>query len=353
MQNHKRFREAFQAALEPALEEEFARWQSLGMDESIQLFLKHALELIRTGGKRVRPYVLELAYLGAGGTNLNAIRTIGIGLEIFHNFALMHDDIIDKGASRHGVVTLHNFVEQQLRAQHRLGDAKDIGVSQAILVGDLMLAWANRLITSGLEFPNTAAKARTVYAEMIEEVVLGQMLDVDFMTRERVSMSLLERRMLLKTAGYTFVHPLRLGAALAGASEEVLEAYRAFGEAIGIAFQLQDDLFDLTLTTEESGKTPFSDLRDGQPTIFTEYIFEHGSSEQRARLKSWMRTPLEEQQRAEILAFFTETGALAFGQSKMKNYFEKAKQALEALPCTPESKVCYQELVTYIEQRHA
>ncbi len=353
MQNHKRFREEFQRVLEPALEAEFMRWQSLGMDESIQVFLRHALELIRVGGKRVRPYVLELAYLGAGGTDLRAIRSVEVGLEVFHSFALMHDDIIDKGESRHGVTTLHEFIGQHLRAEKRNGDAKDIGISQTILVGDLLLAWANRLITSGVDFPSTATPARVIYAEMIEELVLGQMLDVDFMTRERTSMALLERRMLLKTAGYTFVHPLRLGAALAGASEDALQAYRVFGEAIGLAFQLQDDLFDLTLTSEQSGKTPFCDLRDGQSTIFTEYIFDHGTAEQRARLKSWMRTPLTESQREEILALFTESGALPFGKARMQGYFENAKQALQQLPCSPQSKEAYQELVNYIETRQA
>ena len=194
----------------------------------IRELLSHTLTLAGEG-KRLRPY---LAYLGEGSlkeTLEGDLLLTCIGIELFHTFALVHDDIIDKDAERRGVPTLHAHAALAHKDEHTAN-------SLAMLMGDLLLTWARE----ALAMP----AIQTLVETMSDEVNIGQTIDVMLSLTEKVSTEDLDTMVELKTARYSFARPLQIGATLRGATQEELDFFFVFGRALGSAFQIQDDSFD-------------------------------------------------------------------------------------------------------------
>lgn len=325
------FKVRFDRSLKRFLDRKIKASRAYTDDAAILEIVAYARKLLLSGGKRVRPYLAFISYKAAGGTrDADAIETF-VALEIFHMFALIHDDIMDRGWLRHGVATTHR----------RFGEA------QAILLGDLLFAW------SAERMSGTACEA--IFHRMAEEVIVGQMIDIDVMSRSRVSDRLLMEKMRLKTANYTFVRPMQMGVALSRvtrhASRGLMRFCERFGEPIGIGFQIQDDLFDLTLTAKRLGKTPFSDLRDGQHTLFTQHV--ERNTYQKAKLKNIWKKKLTEEDRARIARLFTESGAFAHGMREMERCFDKAERALRSSGLSDRKAEPFRALVEYIRTRKA
>ena len=133
---------------------------------------------------------------------------------------------------------------------------------------------------------------------MIEEVILGQMIDVDMTITEPASLELIDKKNKYKTASYTFVRPMVTWAILAWASEKVQQQIADLGLHLGLAFQMRDDLLDLT--GGDKTKSLFSDVQEGQQTYFTHYIFEHGTEEQKTLLKNCLGKRLDDTKIAEL-----------------------------------------------------
>lgn len=188
-------------------------------------------EFTMRGGKRTRAF---LCWLGAQTATDNKQKAVStplvqamMAVELFQSFALIHDDIIDEDTLRRGGPTVH----------------VQLGVPMAILAGDLALVWADELITqeSVLRSQDTLLK-KMIYQKMKEEVILGQSLDVLASTglpsadRETIN--------CYKTAWYSVIRPIQIGAAIGGADTDTLEAYVPYGLAVGQAYQLRDDFLD-------------------------------------------------------------------------------------------------------------
>jgi geranylgeranyl diphosphate synthase type I len=211
---------------------------------------------------------------------------------------------------RHGVPTTHRVY----------------GDGQAILLGDLLFNWAYELIAP--------TEARDVFTKMVDEVILGQMLDVDAVNRKKVSDRFLEDKMRLKTASYTFIRPLQFGAALAG-KRSLFDWCERFGLPLGLAFQIQDDLLDLTASTSTLGKSAFNDIREGQKTVFT----------QRApQLMKYKGKKIGAKEKKEIRSILEKTGAVEFGTKKMETYFARVEREADG-------QVSFLDLVAYIRHR--
>lgn len=240
-------------------------------DSSVIDYIDHAKEIVLSSGKRIRPYIAYLMYKSLGGKDDEKALKPLVSLEVFHSFGLMHDDIIDNGRLRHGKETSHIYIANKLRREKRRGDLSHIGNSQAILIGDLLFTWSQEILNLNTDFDQkTMHKIKTHFYEMAEEVALGQMLDVELTTRDMVSKDLIDEKTRLKTAGYSFVKPLQIGAALSGKDNIDIQKFcEEFGLKMGIAFQTQDDLLDITSTDEQLQKTTSSDKSQHQHTYFT------------------------------------------------------------------------------------
>jgi len=196
-------------------------------------------EFTMRGGKRTRAF---LVWLGHETVKSDKRQEIGkalvqamMAVELFQSFALIHDDIIDKDTTRRGGPTVH----------------VTLGVSLAILAGDLALVWADEVMgkVSAKGGPASGWKSEDIYQRMKEEVIYGQSLDVmEEHMKIGISKQLID---VYKTAWYSVIRPLQIGAALGGADEKTLDSFVPYGLAVGQAYQLRDDVLDGTITESD------------------------------------------------------------------------------------------------------
>jgi geranylgeranyl diphosphate synthase type I len=337
------FKKRFDPVLERLLKNILVSYQGLTQDAFIREMIDYSRELLMAGGKRVRPYMAWLTYKASGGRDDKRALEVFAGLELFHAFALVHDDIMDHGTERHGIKTAHRYVAERLKELKRQGDHEHLGEAQAILVGDLLFAWSVGQVAG--------TKGWIPFRKMIDEVMVGQMIDVDVMTRRSVDDVLLADKMRLKTASYTFVRPMQVGAAYAGANGKTARFCEAYGLPLGTAFQIQDDLLDLATPSTKSGKTAFSDLREGNHTVFTQFIRARGTAKQKRELESLIGSVLSEKDRPRVMRLFEESGAIEHGRALIEGYFEEALEAIEKAKFRPVHAEPYRQLVEYIRAR--
>jgi geranylgeranyl diphosphate synthase, type I len=265
------FKKRFDVLLEKYLDKKIQKINIYTEDSSVRNYLNYLKKISLSGGKRIRPYLAYLMYQELSGKENQNVLEFLVFLEIFHTYCLVHDDIMDKSSLRHGIPTAQIYVSDYLKKEKRLGDLNHVGNSQAILLGDILLTWSQEIISSNDKFPQKIInKVKTYFYEMVDEVIVGQMIDVDMVTRKNVSKELIDEKTRLKTAGYSFINPLLIGAALSRNMNKNIETFcREFGLAMGIAFQTQDDLLDATSSDKKLGKTTSLDQSQNQHTYFT------------------------------------------------------------------------------------
>ncbi len=352
------FKREFDAHLRTFVREKAASAKTLAQNERIEQSVDHAVSLIIGGGKRIRPYLAYLMYETAGGKDPKSIMRALVGLELFHVFALIHDDIIDEGVERHGMPTLHAFYRDSVMPKGKKFEQVSIG--QAILVGDLIFNWSREAFeagvcpaVSGTVSAEAAVAARTLFTELVDEVIVGQMIDVDIMSRDKATATEIERKNELKTARYSFIQPMRIGAALANRAGEFDEYARRVGLALGMAFQIQDDMLDIMGDRRKTGKALMSDLEQGQHTFFTQYVFDNGCVEHRAALKGLFGRPLSDDERKAAKGLFEESGALTNGVTLVKAYCDDATYAVKGAKFGVAHGRRWSELVGLISARTA
>ncbi|MGI3782160.1 MAG: polyprenyl synthetase family protein [Janthinobacterium lividum] len=218
-----------------------------------------------TGGKRIRPSMTYWGWVAAGGQRddegeADVVRA-GAALELLHIFALIHDDVMDESDSRRGQPSVHTLAAQlHLHAGAR-GDARHFGESIAVLVGDLAHAEADHLVT---ELPRAM---RQIWRLLVVELVHGQSRDLTGSASGRRDLDHARRVARMKSGRYTVQRPLELGAAAAGAPDEVRTALMDYGEEVGEAFALRDDLLGVWGDPRSTGKPAGDDLLSGKPTV--------------------------------------------------------------------------------------
>lgn len=326
----------------------------LQQESFLQNFFKHVQPLAGEG-KRVRPYVASLLFEAAGGVAEEQPWNAWIGLELVHLFCLIHDDIIDHGQLRHTVETFHTFMERRLQEEARHGNALETGKSQALLAGDLVYTWAFQSFFEAVQTAKDPAQLHKLFFLLLQEVIVGQALDVDLTTRDAQPFALIEQKMLLKTARYTFSRPMQIGASFGpNVSPELLQFCQEFGEQLGLAFQLQDDWFDLIASEQRTGKTGYRDLEEGQQTFFTCYVAAHGTIAQQEQLSRFLGHPLSKEDQEIAYTLFNDVSALKNGEVLIQSYFQEAQRVLDRASFLPEkSQLALRELLTFLSTRSA
>ena len=343
------FQQRFNPLFKAQLLERINRTKSLTKEPLLRMGLEHLAPLLLQGGKRLRPYLAHLMYRALSGKTGTKILPCLSALEFFQAFALMHDDIMDRGALRHGQPTMHRFVHEQLIKRKRLGDLAQAGTSQAILIGDLLHTWTHEHLIRPPQITRQAwRRAVSLFMTMAEEVIVGQMIDIDLTTQSNASLDSITKKMLLKTASYTVIRPLQIGAALGGARPAVHQFCASFGRSLGLAFQIQDDLVDLIQPSKQLKKTTFSDLTDRAATYFTYHMLNHGTQAQQRAFKKIFGTTLTEADRPRILTLLTNSGAIAFGRKMIRHHFSRAEQLLKRAPLPEHAKQELHDLMEYL-----
>jgi geranylgeranyl diphosphate synthase type I len=223
-------------------------------------------ELTMRPGKRVRPWLCVLAYEGvARAPATEAVLDFAAGLELLHAFMLVHDDLIDGADVRRGAPSLHRALEPEHGAQ---------ASALALLGGDALFVAAVDAMVRAVLPADRLREALAVVLEGARQAAVGEMLDVSYAQQPLTSLSSarLADVLRLKTAGYTFVAPLVAGATLAGANASTRRALTQFGQRVGLAFQLADDLLDVYGDADRLGKPVGGDLREGKRTVFARLV---------------------------------------------------------------------------------
>ncbi len=344
------FKQSFDPQLITYIQNVISSYCATCSDEYISQIIHQVEPLVASGGKRARPYVATQAYRAARGMQEDQSVLLGIALELFHVFCLIHDDIMDNGHVRHGVETIHTYALRVL-PNDRVGNTTAVSNAHALLVGDVVFSWAQQCFYS-LSHIQNLPRLKEAWQSMIEQVVLGQMMDIDSTTRVTCSYEYIHQKIQLKTASYTFVWPMILGVSLAQEqpAADVISFCNRFGTALGEAFQIQDDLLDIIGDPEITKKEVLSDIRERQHTYLTSYIFDHGTDEQKQQLLVWFgNTNIPSQQ--EVISFFEQTGALSFVRKKRDDAFSVCETLLQQAPFDTESVAIFSDLVAYIKQR--
>lgn len=237
------FKKKFDIYLKSFLYDKLQHLHIYTKEKSVIDYVNHAGRITLNGGKRIRPFIAYLSYLAFGGKEKEKIMKLLVSLEIFHSFALIHDDIMDEDESRHGISTSHRYIANILK-KRGIKKYKHMGNSQAILLGDLFFNWASEIINL-----NSDAIVRKLFFEMVEGTAIGQMLDVESKSRKNITEDLIHEINYLKTAKYSLIYPLLIGAGLAGNfTPDIKRFCEELGLNLGIAFQTQDDIFDKNQT---------------------------------------------------------------------------------------------------------
>lgn len=234
--------------------------------------VSHLESFVLGGGKRIRPLYAWAGFVGGGGLERedidpDAMVEAAASLEFIQACALIHDDIVDSSDTRRGNPTVHRAIEAQHAKRGWSGSSAHFGISAAILAGDLALVWAEDMF-QGAGLPQDAMeRARAPWRGMRTEVIGGQLLDISLEAAGNESIELSNQVNRFKTAAYTIERPLHLGAAIAGANNKTIAAFRGYGRDIGIAFQLRDDELGVFGDPSVTGKPAGDDLREGKRTV--------------------------------------------------------------------------------------
>lgn len=318
--NEERFlREAeqFSRMVDEALAAECARTEHVPrLHEGMVYALGLDQEDAAARGKRIRP-VLCLMTTRALGHDPAAALPFACAIELLHNFALVHDDIEDGDTQRRGRESVH----------------VRYGLAHGINIGDYMLGRVFRLLheAPGLK-PELRAGLLTILDETLERLFAGQAMDIEARTRPRFTMAEYVDLVDRKTGSY-LAAPLLGGALTAGAGEEILDALRRLGSALGPLFQVKDDLIDLT-SSKGRGQHG-NDIREGKRSYLVAAVAEKASAAGRERLFAILDKPREETTHEDVeavMALFREHGAVEDAERYCQELQARAGKALAPLP---------------------
>lgn len=234
--------------------------------------LWRALEkLVKAGGKRLRPAMVYEAYVAYGGEHDDKAPLLaGCAIELLHISLLIHDDIIDRDTIRHGALNVTGqYINKYSKSLSDDQEVMHFANGAALLAGDLLLAESHHLIAS-IDYisKDSSGLTATCFADAIFAVCGGELIDTEssFLDTHIPALAMYE----YKTSSYSFVGPLTIGAALAGASDTQLDQLRYIAHPLGVAYQLQDDLLGVFGNTLKTGKSSVGDIREGKRTYMVE-----------------------------------------------------------------------------------
>ncbi|MFF4331141.1 polyprenyl synthetase family protein [Streptomyces sp. NPDC001591] len=312
-------------------------------------------EFVLGGGKRLRPLLCLLGWAAAGGGPAPAsVVQVAASLEMFHTFALLHDDVMDGSATRRGRPTLHQVFADRHGEGLAPEQARQVGAAAAVLVGDLALSWSDELLhTAGLA-PAQLAAVLPVVDVMRTEVMSGQYLDVTGSGRRSADVERALTVVRYKTAKYTVERPLHIGAALAGADEAFRAVLSEFAVPLGEAFQLRDDVLGVFGDPATTGKSALDDLREAKATVLTALAMQRATPGQAEQLAGLLgRSDLTEEQADTARQILTATGARRLVEDMIRERRERAVAALDTAPVAADAREALRHLAEAAVSRSA
>lgn len=300
-----------------------------------------AFQQFTNGGKRIRAYLVKLGYEMTAGKPNPKILLPALSYEVFQSGILIHDDIIDESDTRRGMPAMHVT----------LGDGQ-IGRSKAICVGDIGLFAAVDLVARADFDPQLVLRAVRHQVKVFEYTGAGEIKDIELAELDRAWEDRILRMYMLKTSWYTIIGPLQLGAILAGADEEFLRKIEKIGLAMGIAFQIMDDVIGIFGKSDVIGKSNLSDMQEGKQTVLAAHFAEHATRAQTEEFRRYygVRASGAEALQA-VQALFRAVGSYDYAMNLCRDYAERAGAGITELPVAEEYRQILRSFLDYLCSR--
>lgn len=333
-----------EARLTTLLDDEIARWSDLTTDLAEPL--EALRSLVMAGGKRLRPAFCFWGFVGAGGDRDDPIVVdAGAAFELLQAFALVHDDVMDGSATRRGFRTAHLAFADRHQLEVWRGEGRRFGEGVAILIGDLAHVYADLLLREARR------EVLAVWDELRIELNVGQYLDILGTARGDTDPEGARRIARYKSGKYTIERPLHVGAALAGRYDELGPALSAYGDPLGEAFQLRDDILGAFGEGTVTGKPVGDDLREGKPTPLLAAASGAADAEQREVLGRIGDPDLTDDELLAIQTALRDTGAVDEIERQIERLSTDAIAAIEAADVTDEARAALVDLAHFVAWR--
>jgi geranylgeranyl diphosphate synthase type I len=346
------FRRDVQQVLDTFLDGQADRLGALGPDaERLVSAARHAV----TGGKRFRAMFCYWGFRAVRPPQHDAENRMLTGaaaaLELLHASALVHDDYMDSSDTRRGRPAAHRAFSASHREAGWRGNPEQYGAAAAILLGDLLLTWADELLrTCGLP-DDVVLQALRCFDLTRSEVITGQFLDVSVQARGDADVEQSMRVLRYKSAKYSIERPLHVGAALAGGGPEAVAALSAYGLPLGEAFQLRDDLLGVFGDPEVTGKPAGDDLSEGKRTVLVALALAGLPGPEAKLLDEALGQPLTGREVAELQRLIERSGAHAEVERRIDVLTAQSLTAVADAALTAEARSTLHDLATAATQR--
>jgi geranylgeranyl pyrophosphate synthase/adenylate kinase family enzyme len=324
------------------IEKYFENWYSMTreLSDKIEHLLSAFIKLNRNG-KRLRGILVKLGYNLTNKESKNVL-FLASAYEIFQTSILAHDDIIDQSLLRRGMPSLHAA----------LGN-NHYGISQAICLGDVGLFLSGKIIADSPVDDLQKPAIIKAFMDMQYKTALGELLDIEL--PEHIDNVKVQDILIIyeyKTAYYTIIGPLQLGAILGGADESLLQKIHEFGKNLGIAFQIKDDILGIFGDKDIIGKSNTSDIEEGKITLLWYYALKNSTENQKRTLNSlYGKKDLKAHEINTIKEIMHETGSLKKNNDLIDKYANKARSFIKDMPLDNKYKKILHELCDYMIAR--
>ena len=285
------------------------------------------------GGKRLRPVLVLMACEAVGG-DINRALTPAIGLEMFHNFTLLHDDVMDKADIRRGKPTVHVKWDD----------------NTAILSGDAMLTMATQLIAQAPA--DVMPQVMDLYNRTAMEIYEGQQYDVDFEKRSDVTVDEYIEMIRLKTS-VLLGCACKMGALIGGADEATAQLFYKVGENLGLAFQLQDDMLDVWGDEATFGKAIGGDIMNNKKTFLLINAMQRATGDHKVELSLWLSTPNASRavKVPAVTAIYDALNLRSLSLDAINRYNDEALNALSKIAISDEARSEFANFITRLVKR--
>jgi octaprenyl-diphosphate synthase len=297
------------------------------MQSSVPLLDRITHYIVKRKGKQIRPMFVFFSASICGGINESTHRGAAL-VELLHTATLVHDDVVDNSYQRRGFFSINALWKNKI----------------AVLVGDYLLSKGLLLSIDNGDF-----KLLKIVSEAVKQMSEGELLQIEKVRRMDIGETVYYEVIRQKTASL-IASCCACGAASAGADDETIEKMRLFGEKIGIAFQIKDDMFDFG--TDDVGKPLGIDIKEKKVTLPLIYALNNSESSEKRKMISLVKNHNDDPKKiTEIISFVKAKGGLEYSETQMKKYQEEAFKILNTFPAG-EARTGLEQLVRFTTERN-
>lgn len=302
------------------------------------ILFKSMRDFVLRDGKRARPILFVVGYLGFAKKIAPNLYTSALSLELLHDFMLVHDDIIDKSDTRRGKPSMHRLLDNHLRG---LKNVKFNGQDLAIVMGDIMYAAAIRAFLSIGEDMQRKEAALKKFIEAAVYTGSGEFLEMIYGTNDisRINKKDIYRVYDYKTAYYTFACSLATGAILAGADRKEVKILSDYGMYLGRAFQIKDDILGMFSEESKTGKSALTDLKEAKKTILIWYAYKNARPQDKAAIRRiFAKKNAAKSDLLTMRRIIFESGGLDYAKQEIATLLRKSQDVISSSRMKPQFK---------------